>query len=692
MVLTRTSTGMHGISLDGSAPKKNTDDIVIALAGNPNVGKSTVFNALTGMNQHTGNWTGKTVATACGAFTRNGKNYITVDLPGTYSLFTHSVEEEVARDFILSGKADACITVCDATCLERNLNLVLQIIEITPRTVVCINLMDEARRKKICVDIPALARELGVPVVGTSARSGKGLDELIDAVDSLISKNSAPLEPVHYGSGIEEALRILTPALDGISSHPRRDALRILSGESEAPEKAQEAAKSADEVIDRYGLTQEMIRDKAAVAAVMRAEEIYKKCVTADRQHSAADRRLDRIFTGRAGIFAMLLLLALVLWITVYGANYPSELLFSAFDALGVRLRQLLDSLNAPEALTGALIDGVYRVLSWVVAVMLPPMAIFFPLFTLLEDSGYLPRVAFNLDHRFKKSGACGKQALTMCMGFGCNAAGVTGCRIIDSPRERLMAAATNGFVPCNGRFPTLISLISLFVAGALPAPFNSFAGAALLTLLIVLSVLMTFAACSLLSKTILRGVPSSFTLELPPYRRPQIGKVIVRSIFDRTLFVLGRAAAVAAPAGLIIWITANIKLNGTSIFSYCSDFLDPIARLFGMDGVILMAFILGFPANETVVPIMLMGYLADSSISQTDGAALHSLLTANGWDIGTAICVIIFMLFHWPCSTTLITVKKETGSMKWTLIAALLPTVAGLILCFAVSHIFALI
>lgn len=683
---------MHGISLDGSALKKNTDDIVIALAGNPNVGKSTVFNALTGMNQHTGNWTGKTVATACGTFTRNGKKYITVDLPGTYSLFTHSVEEEVARDFILSGNADACITVCDATCLERNLNLVLQIIEITPRTVVCINLMDEARRKKICVDIPALARELGVPVVGTSARSGKGLDELIDAVDSLKSKNPAPLEPVHYGSGIEEALQILAPALDGISSHPRRDALRILSGESEAPEKAQEAAKSADEVIDRYGLTQEMIRDKAAVAAVMRAEEIYKKCVTADRQHSAADRKLDRIFTGRAGIFAMLLLLALVLWITVYGANYPSELLFSAFDALGVRLRQLLSSLNAPEALTGALIDGVYRVLSWVVAVMLPPMAIFFPLFTLLEDSGYLPRVAFNLDHRFKKSGACGKQALTMCMGFGCNAAGVTGCRIIDSPRERLMAAATNGFVPCNGRFPTLISLISLFVAGALPAPFNSFAGAALLTLLIVLSVLMTFAACSLLSKTILRGVPSSFTLELPPYRRPQIGKVIVRSIFDRTLFVLGRAAAVAAPAGLIIWITANIKLNGTSIFSYCSDFLDPIARLFGMDGVILTAFILGFPANETVVPIMLMGYLADSSISQTDGAALHSLLTANGWDIGTAICVIIFMLFHWPCSTTLITVKKETGSMKWTLIAALLPTVAGLILCFAVSHIFALI
>ena len=666
MGLTRTSTGKHSIDTNTPALKSDPGDIVIALAGNPNVGKSTVFNALTGMNQHTGNWTGKTVATACGSFRKNGKNHILVDLPGTYSLFTHSVEEEVARDFILSENADACIVVCDATCLERNLNLVLQIIEITPRTVVCINLMDEAKRKKISVDIPALSRELGVPVIGTSARSGKGLDELIDAVDSVISKKSAPIEPVHYGSGIEEAIKILTPALSENSSHPRRDAMRILSGEIEAPDAAQDEAKLANEVIDRFGLTHEMIRDKAAIAAVMRAEDIFKKCVTTSAKHSATDRKLDRIFTGRAGIFAMLLLLAAVLWLTVYGANYPSNLLFSAFDAFGVKLRQLLYLINAPDILTSALIDGVYRVLTWVVAVMLPPMAIFFPLFTLLEDSGYLTRVAFNLDHRFKKSGACGKQALTMCMGFGCNAAGVTGCRIIDSPRERLMAATTNGFVP--------------------------FAGAALLTALIVLSVFATFAACSLLSKTILRGVPSSFTLELPPYRRPQIGKVIVRSVFDRTLFVLGRAAAVAAPAGLIIWISANIKIHGTSIFSYCSDFLDPFAHLFGMDGVILTAFILGFPANETVVPIMLMGYLADIGISQTDGAALHTLLTANGWDIKTAICVIIFMLFHWPCSTTLITVKKETGSMKWAVIAALLPTAAGLILCFAVSHIFALI
>ena len=266
--------------------------------------------------------------------------------------------------------------------------------------------------------------------------------------------------------------------------------------------------------------------------------------------------------------------------------------------------------MNAPEWLHGVLVLGVYRVLAWVVSVMLPPMAIFFPLFTLLEDLGYLPRVAFNLDHQFKKCGSCGKQALTMCMGFGCNAAGVTGARIIDSPRERLIAILTNNFVPCNGRFPTIIAIISMFFIGAVTLPFQSALSALMLTGVIVLGVFMTFAVSRLLSGTLLKGVPSSFALELPPYRRPQIGKVIVRSIFDRTLFVLGRAIAVAAPAGLIIWVMANVSVGGASLLSHCAGFLDPFARLLGMDGIILMAFILGFPANEIVVPIMIMAYI----------------------------------------------------------------------------------
>ena len=358
------------------------------------------------------------------------------------------------------------------------------------------------------------------------------------------------------------------------------------------------------------------------------------------------------------------------------------------FAAAGNKLHALLEAAGSPAPLTGALMDGVYRVLTWVVSVMLPPMAIFFPLFTLLEDFGYLPRVAFNLDHSFQKAGACGKQALTMCMGFGCNAAGVTGCRIIDSPRERLIAAVTNNFVPCNGRFPTIISIISMFFLGSIAAPLDSVLSAVLLALLIALAVGITFAVSRLLSKTILKGIPSSFTLELPPYRRPQIGKVIIRSIFDRTLFVLGRAAAVAAPAGLLIWLTANIYIGGESIFAHCAGFLDPAARLFGMDGIILLAFILGFPANETVLPIILMGYLATGTLTELGSTeVMRELLTANGWTWVTAVCVILFSLFHWPCSTTCITIKKETGSLKWALLSVALPTAVGLAICFIVNQ-----
>lgn len=673
-------------------PKSRPHSAVIALAGNPNVGKSTVFNALTGLKQHTGNWTGKTVATACGEYKKDSRYYIIADLPGTYSLFAHSVEEEAARDFILSGEADACIAVCDASCLERSLNLVLQIIEVTTKTVVCLNLMDEAKRKGVKIDTEKLSSLLGVPVIATNARNGDGLNELMAAVESVISSPPSLLAPIRYPSGIEEAAAVLTCALSDTSTHPRREALRILSGEKVKTNIDEGYLREAEETLNRYGLTHEKVKDKIACATVMQAECIAKKCIKAQVQQSTRDRRLDKIFTGRAGILTMLLLLTAVLWLTVYGANYPSTLLSQWFDALGVTLRRMLFAINSPPMLTNALIDGVYRVLSWVVAVMLPPMAIFFPLFTLLEDFGYLPRAAFNLDHNFKKSGACGKQALTMCMGLGCNAVGVTGSRIIDSPRERILAAVTNSFVPCNGRFPTLISLISLFIASGINSPADSLLSAAILTALIVLSVMLTFFSCSLLSKTVLKGMRSSFILELPPYRSPQVGKVIVRSVFDRTLFVLGRAASVAAPAGLIIWLSANIYIGEHSIFALCSSVLDPIAQVFGMDGVILMAFILGFPANETVMPIMLMGYLANDSIAETGSAVLRDILTANGWDISTALCVIIFMLLHWPCSTTLITVKKETGSTKWTLLAALLPTVSGLVLCFLINQLFELI
>lgn len=318
-----------------------------------------------------------------------------------------------------------------------------------------------------------------------------------------------------------------------------------------------------------------------------------------------------------------------------------------------------------------------------------PAMAIFFPLFTLLEDAGYLPRIAYNLDKPFKRCCACGKQALTMCMGFGCNAAGVIGCRIIDSPRERLLAILTNNFVPCNGRFPTLIAVLTMFFVGTAGGFFDSVLSAVLLTAAIVLGVVMTLLITRLLSKTVLKGMPSSFTLELPPYRKPQIGKVIVRSIFDRTLFVLGRAVCVAAPAGLLIWLMANVTVGDATILNHCADFLDPVGKLMGLDGVILLAFILGLPANEIVVPIIIMTYMAQGSILElSDLAAMRALFVDHGWTWITAISMMLFSLMHWPCSTTLITIKKETGSWKWTGVSFLIPTVCGIVCCIAFASL----
>jgi ferrous iron transport protein B len=593
----------------------------VALAGNPNVGKSTLFNALTGLRQHTGNWAGKTVATARGEYTFQGEDYQLIDLPGTYSLAAHSQEEAVARDYIESGQADAVVVVCDATCLERNLILVLQVLELTGRVLVCVNLMDEAKRLGIEVDLPALSRRLGVPVVGAAGARQDGLDALKEAVAALV-KSDAPA---------------------GVAHSP---AERVTLAE-------------------RYA------------AQVVRSQEAGRL---------RRQRRVDRLLTAKStGIPLMLLLFGLVVWLTVAGANLPSALLTELFARLGGVLEGWLSVL--PGWLSGLLMDGVYRVTAWVVAVMLPPMAIFFPLFTLLEDLGYLPRVAFVMDHAFQKCRTCGKQCLTMCMSLGCNACGVTGCRIIDSPRERLIAILTSSLVPCNGKFPTLIALITIFFVGGRTGLLASLEGAALLLGTLVLGVAGTLACSRLLSATVLKGMPSSFTLELPPFRRPRVGQVIVRSMLDRTLFVLGRAVSVAAPAGAVIWLMANVTVGDASLLAHCTGFLDPFARLFGLDGVILMAFILGWPANEIVLPVMLMAYLATGSLVEFDDlSALGQLLSQHGWTWLTACCTMLFSLFHWPCSTTCLTICKETGSVKWTALSVLLPTALGLGLCLCLT------
>lgn len=707
MGLTNESTGMATLKDMFNIEIQSPNEVVIALAGNPNTGKSTVFNSLTGLNQHTGNWPGKTVSNAQGRYSYKDKQYILVDLPGTYSILANSVEEEIARDFICFGNPHVTVVVTDATSLERNLNLVLQVMEITDKVVLCVNLMDEAKRKNIHINLKELEKLLGIPVVGTTARSGEGLEELKSAIAKVASgKIQTNPKKVNYDKFLEKSIKEIETHINdliGNRLNSRWVALHLLDGNDELIKSINDHMglnlsqhnllnKKLENIyqdIKNEFYEMKDLRDYIVTSIVKTGEDISKKVVSfKDKNYNQLERKIDGILTSKTfGIPIMIALLGIVFWITIKGANVPSNILAKGLFWIEARLSTFLKLIKAPIWVHDILVLGVYRTLAWVISVMLPPMAIFFPLFTLLEDLGYLPRVAFNLDYYFKKAGAHGKQALTMCMGFGCNAAGVISCRIIDSPRERLIAIITNNFVPCNGRFPILISLATIFIASSTGA-FRSLVATLSVLTSILLGVIITLFISKLLSKTILRGLPSSFTLELPPYRKPQIGRIIVGSIFDRTLFVLGRAVMVAAPAGLVIWVMANIRINDINILTYCAQFLNPFAQVLGLDGYILMAFILGLPANEIVIPILIMSYMSTGSMLELDSLReMKQLLVNNGWTWLTAVCTMLFALNHWPCGTTLLTIRKETQSLKWTLISFLVPTITGIVVCFIVAQ-----
>lgn len=651
----------------------------ILLCGNPNVGKSSIFNLLTISHEHTGNWTGKTVSVVSKKIKK--KDYILVDLPGIYSLSSLSEEENITKNVLLFDDYEKIIYVADACNLERNLNLLLQILEINKNIILCINMIDELDSKNIKIDFNRLSEILNIPVVTCSCKNKKGIDKLLSMLDSSQESTYSYI----YNECIENKIMELQNLV--IAPFNERGIITKL---------LQKDTNIIDEIFKRYNtniFSDELknylnnlcdnITYEISIKINEISREIYRKIVI--NNYKKEIKKFDIIFSSKIyAIPLILLIMFIIFYITIILSNYPSELLTLLFNKIENVLLYLSIKINIPNIIYEPIIFGIYRIVSFVISVMLPPLIIFFILFTYAEESGILPRIAFNFDKIFNKCNCHGKQSLTMCTGFGCNACAVAGARIIDSDRDKKIAILTNSFIPCNGRFPMIIALVSMFFVNIN----NKLLVSLYVTLFVLFGIIISLIVSLILSKTLLKGYPGFFILELPDYKRVNIKKVLKESINYKALSIIKKAILISAPSGLIIWLLTNININNLSLFNYLAKSLDYFSNIFGMDGIIFSSFILGFPANEIVLPIMLMGYLNNSNVTVINNLnIIKNILINNGWTMITATSVILFSIMHFPCATTLYTIKRELGT-KWAIYAFFIPLITGLIILFIFNYV----
>jgi len=643
----------------------------ILLCGNPNVGKSSIFNALTHSHEHTGNWTGKTVELASKKII--GTNYTLIDLPGIYSLSSLSEEEVVAKNTLLFEDYNKIIYVVDASNLEKNLNLFFQILQINRNIILCINMIDELDNKNIKLDIDKLSNLLEVKIVKCSTYTGAGIEELKKSLDEDVFCTYNYYYSYNIEKNIKEISNILPKGFNN-----RYISISVLEKDK----------RLIEDIKDKYGINidnkeindflmninSENVSDnislKINTLCKIITKEVYKK------NNNKSKNLLDKLFSNKIStIMIMILIMFGIFFITIVLANYPSDLLSNLFVKIENYLYDFCLKINVPKIIYEPLLFGIYRVVTFIISVMFPPLVIFFVLFTYAEETGILPRIAFNFDKICSTCGCHGKQTLTMCSGFGCNACAVVGSRIIDSRRDKIIAILTNSFIPCNGRFPMIIAIITMFLA----QNNNKLLVSLYLCVFVLFAIIISFLTSFILSKTILKGYPGFFVLELPEYKKVKLTKVLKNSFVYKSLSILKKAIIVSIPAGLIIWLFTNISINGNSLFMIISNYIDPFAKLIGLDGVILLSFFLALPANEIVLPITIMGYLGNSNVSLiSDYLSIKNILLSNGWTIVTAVSTILFSIMHFPCGTTLSTIKSEIGT-KWMIYSFLIPFIIGI-------------